>query len=458
MNIGFGRTVITPPVGSSLYGYFQDRRSTGIRDNLEANAMILQQGKTVVAMVACDLISVTDETKNLVLEFARNQLSVPVTHLLLHATHTHTGPLTRVPEKSIYERGFYVSPAYLKLLPALIAGSIKIAWETREDMLVGFGQTQAKGIAFNRRYLVDDGRVVTNPRTSYQKIIKSAGPVDETLSIVKITTAAGKVKGLVLNFACHPDTIGGTLISADWPGLVRRKLESQFPGIFTIVFNGPSGDINHINPFDNQTRSAAISERISTVIQEATSSVLDKIETKPLLELHVETKKISLPYRKITPEEVKQARETLKKNIPADCLQKLIATQTVNLAKERAKKKSIPVECVVVGLDQKAGLVGLPGEVFTQIGLDIKSTSPFPYTLVIQNSNTALGYVPSVVAFQQHRQNQKIKPEYDTTRLAEALGINCSYETTTLACRVDEQAGEKLKETSLQLLKKFFHT
>ncbi|HPP12884.1 MAG TPA: hypothetical protein PKW42_09145, partial [bacterium] len=55
---------------------------------------------------------------------------------------------------------------------------------------------------------------------------------------------------------------------------------------------------------------------------------------------------------------------------------------------------------------------------------------------------------------QQHRQNQKIKPEYDTTSLTEALGINCSYETTPLACRVDERAAQKLVDNSLQLLKK----
>ncbi|MCM8757058.1 MAG: hypothetical protein NC823_01080 [Candidatus Omnitrophica bacterium] len=168
------------------------------------------------------------------------------------------------------------------------------------------------------------------------------------------------------------------------------------------------------------------------------------------------SKKIALPYRVITPEEQKIARQCLKKKIPADSLQKLIATQTLNLCQEKSRRKSILVECLAVALGKETAIVGLPGEVFTQIGLEIRAASPYPFTWLIQNSNAGLGYIPSALAFQQHRQNQKIKPEYDTTSLSEALGINCSYETTPLACRVDERAGQKLIETSLQLLRQIF--
>ncbi|HOL67261.1 MAG TPA: neutral/alkaline non-lysosomal ceramidase N-terminal domain-containing protein [bacterium] len=454
MKIGFGETVITPPVGSSLHGYFHDRRSTGIRDNLLARAVLFQQAETVVALVACDLIWVTAETTETIRKWLRQELKVPVTHLLLHATHTHTGPLTAPPTPAVYERGFWVHPGYLKVLPALIAGSVKIAWETRETMALGIGQAKASGISFNRRYLLDDGRVVTNPRPDRQKIVRSAGPVDDTVGIIKITSPDGKLKGLLLNFACHPDTLGGTLISADWPGLVRKRLESRFPGLQTILFNGPSGDINHLNPFDRETRSPAVGERISQTIEEVVIPVLERIETHQIDQVQAVSQKISLPYRMITPEEQEQARQCLRKRLPADSLQKLIATQTLQRCRERAIRKSIPVECLALALEKEVAIVGLPGEVFTQLGLDIKAGSGFPYTWVVQNCNTALGYVPSPLAFQQHRQNQKIKPEYDTTSLTEALGINCSYETTPLACRVDERAAQKLVDNSLQLLKK----
>ncbi|HLT93287.1 MAG TPA: hypothetical protein VKZ56_01940, partial [Membranihabitans sp.] len=44
-------------------------------------------------------------------------------------------------------------------------------------------------------------------------------------------------------------------------------------------------------------------------------------------------------------------------------------------------------------------IVGLPGEVFVELGLDIKNRSPYKYTFVIELTNTHIAYVPTREAF-----------------------------------------------------------
>ena len=104
--------------------------------------------------------------------------------------------------------------------------------------------------------------------------------------------------------------------------------------------------------------------------------------------------------------------------------------------------RAIPAEAGGFALGRDIAVVALPGEVFTQIGMDIRAASPFAMTLFAQNSNSRLGYVPSEKAFADDAHNYTLRPEYDEVNLAEAIGINCSYETSYVSCRLDERAGK----------------
>jgi len=72
-------------------------------------------------------------------------------------------------------------------------------------------------------------------------------------------------------------------------------------------------------------------------------------------------------------------------------------------------------------------VVGLPGEVFVDLGLAIKQASPFATTLVIELCQDAPGYIP--------------------TRKAFAEG---SYETVN--SRVAPGGGERMADAAIELL------
>src|SRR5580658_2835258 len=87
---GIARVEITPPIGHEMGGY-SDRKhgATGVHDPLYATVLLIESGKTSIALVTCDLRSFVSTR---VSELARQRFGVGTT--LIAASHTHSGPLT----------------------------------------------------------------------------------------------------------------------------------------------------------------------------------------------------------------------------------------------------------------------------------------------------------------------------------------------------------------------------
>jgi len=93
LEAGLAVVDITPPIGYRMSGYFRERFSTGTHDPLLAKAVVLRQGDCRAALVFCDLIGIPLELSRQVRSRAEQKLGIPAQHILIAATHTHTGPL-----------------------------------------------------------------------------------------------------------------------------------------------------------------------------------------------------------------------------------------------------------------------------------------------------------------------------------------------------------------------------
>ena len=448
MEAGSGKFVITPPVGSSLCGYFQDRRSVDVRDDLYASCVVFDDGENIFVIVSCDLIYISENIAEKIKEILWKENKIKKENVLIHATHTHTGPV--LDEGSIYTKGFYIERSYLEVLPFYIASSVKIALNRRQKVKIAVGKSKVDGISFNRRYFMKDGQVITNPFNQIENIVKPAGPVDNTLIFLKITDKKGNLKGLIVNFALHPDTLGDNLISSDWPGFLRDELRKEFGDIFIIVLNGPSGDINHINPFDYKTRSENIGKKIAGKIKE---KIKEKINCKERDVKNINPFYIPLKfnYRKVTEEEYKEAEKILEKE-KRNSLKYMIASGIVGIYKEKRKNKNIKVSINGLKIGKDTIIFGLPGEIFAEIGIKIKKLSGLKNTIIAQNSNYKTGYIPTEKAFKQFEKNLKIK-EIEDVNLSEAIGINTSYETLPMASKVSKDTERKIYSAILNIVK-----
>src|SRR5437762_514820 len=87
---GAATSNITPPLGSPIVGGFVPFPATHVHDELHARCLVLDDGKTKLALVICDLLGldrlVSDDARAMI----QQDLGIPKEHVLISATHTHS--------------------------------------------------------------------------------------------------------------------------------------------------------------------------------------------------------------------------------------------------------------------------------------------------------------------------------------------------------------------------------
>jgi len=117
MEFGFSKQDITPRLGVELYGYsgYLNRYAKAVRDRLWARSMAVRQGETTLVLASCDLVFVTRALTAEVRRRVHEATGVAQSHIMVHATHTHSGPCVQVDYQNAYD------PAYMAILPRRMA-------------------------------------------------------------------------------------------------------------------------------------------------------------------------------------------------------------------------------------------------------------------------------------------------------------------------------------------------
>ena len=233
LRAGVARVEITPPVGFPMGGY-GDRKggSTGVHDPLNATVLLLQGDGLTVAIVSCDLRSFPSER---IVAAARERRLAD--HVLLAATHNHSGPIT-------WEDQRWPSPdrSWFAETETRILGAIETASRAMFSARVaaGFGEIH---LGHNRRRLGDDGRVTMRWRNVERA---PTAPVDPAVGVIRVDDETGRTRALLVNYACHAVVLGpdNRAISADYPGYLARRIERELPGALCLFTQGGAGDIN----------------------------------------------------------------------------------------------------------------------------------------------------------------------------------------------------------------------
>src|ERR1035438_9353041 len=166
-SLGVAEIDITPPVGSRMAGYFNERLATGTHDPLHAKAIVLRQGAEQVALVSCDLLGFTLSVTTNARAQASARTGIPVSNIVICATHSHTGPLFdgalrdyfhEVAEKK-YSRDPQEEVGYPALLIERLIKVICAAQASLRPAQLQAGITTQPGLSFNRRPWRKNGKV-----------------------------------------------------------------------------------------------------------------------------------------------------------------------------------------------------------------------------------------------------------------------------------------------------------
>jgi neutral ceramidase len=409
LRVGVAATEITPPMGIAMAGYYHERGADGVLDPLFSKAMVIEQGGQRAALVVVDLIGITRWVTDQARAQIEESTGIKGHRVMISATHAHTGPELANRGKRSAELGSEtpVVVAYTEGLPELIAQSVRLANERLQPARVSVAKGHCDGLTFNRRYFMRDGSTGWNPGKLNPNTVMPAGPSDPEVRILYVERpdATGPTQSIAtyVNFAMHPDTTGGSKISADWPGALSRVL-ANYHGTnhLTVVANSTCGNLNHVDTSwkwpqgggpGEQNRIAAI---LGAAVFEAYKE-LAPIEPGPV---QARSELVQLDLPEATAEQVEEAKQTLattKDDVGANFMKQVRAYRILDVAARRGKPHKLEVQ--VISLGQEVAWVALPGEIFVELGLALKKRSPFPQTFIAELANENIGYVPDRRSF-----------------------------------------------------------
>ncbi len=378
IRIGFSASRITPGFGVFMAGYFHERQATAIHDDLYAKAMIFDDGNVIAGILVCDLICLHKDEVAKIREIVTAKTRMKGENLMVCATHTHTGPQTR--SFRIPDEGGKATIDWLASFPERAARAVINATNNMEICGISASKDLEDRIDFNRRYRMKDGTVQTNPGYKNPDIIEPAGPIDPEVGVLSFKNHEDKLIGLYVNYACHLDNVGGTEISADYPGYLTRRLQERLVDKpFVLYTNGACGDINHIDVRSPYRRSGHEHSRwMGETLAGDVCSTLKNMEKLSSDTVRSVSRIIQLPMKENADKEIGKAE----------------------------------IQAIRVG---DVGFVGIPAEYFVEHQLDIKKRSPFKYTFVSELANGWVGYVPTKKAFEENMKDVPSDPmkEFD---------------------------------------------
>jgi hypothetical protein len=199
------------------------RNALGVLDRVYARAIVLDNGTTRAALITVDAAAVSDALWQTVSGQLERDLGIPAAHLLLTATHTHSG-------------GGLPGADYA----AKIVEAARLAAQASVPARVGYG-TGTSYINVNRQ--------ITDPVTGrWWEGANREGPSDKTVAVLTFQRLTGEPLAVYYNYAVHA-VIAGQLdeISGDIPGAASRYIEESFAGTVVALWSlGAAGDQNPI--------------------------------------------------------------------------------------------------------------------------------------------------------------------------------------------------------------------
>ena len=322
---------------------------------------------------------------------------VDASSIFISTIHTHTGPV--LTPNSLFETTEEEIDTYFAFLKSRIADAVKMASENLRDAKVGYGIGRvADRVAYIRRYKMKDGSTMTCPPVDDPNIDHPIGEIDERVNVVRIDRD-GADSIVLVNYGVHADTVNGELIS---PGWMRRTVAKALDGTKCMFITGAQGDVGSTNvhpkdgdmndteiSFDNEMKSPGMARFVGRAMAGTVLQVYDKVKYIDVNDIDIFHKTIQVPANVPTPEELVLARkynqlheEGRDSEIPFEAME----LTTVVAESARMCKLANGPEYFEMGLTglklSEIAMVGIPGEPFTGISMEIKRTPGWEIVLV----------------------------------------------------------------------------
>ncbi len=426
--VGYASLNIDPPLGIGVAGYYVPRFAKGFLDSVEVGALVLSLGDRKIAIVSVDSCGIKEGQLLSYAELAAEATGIAKDDIFISATHTHTGPLP-CPTYA-FEADEEPINAYAKFMGERLRDAVKLACDDLTDAKMGYIVGYApERVAYIRRYKMKDGTTMTCPPIDDPNIDHPIGTLDQRVNVLRFDRV-GKESVVLVNYGLHADTVNGELISADWPGVMRKTLEKALDGVKCIFLNGAEGDVGSTNvhpkdgdmndteiSFDNEMKSPGMARFIGRAIAGTVLQVYDKVKYVEVDKLDMIKRPVFVAANLASEEELVLARKYKELHeagrddlIPYEAMElTTVVAEALRMCRLAGGPDKFRLTLSGLRIGEVA-LVGIPGEPFTDIGVGIKEAPNWGLILPCALTNGNEGYFPMQSAYDEGGYESRTSP------------------------------------------------
>jgi len=404
--IGVARADITPPDGiySRSWGSAKHDAAEGIHRPLFVTSMFLRGGdpRIELYLVCFDLgwwYDIAHEMQ--IRERILKDAGISNEQLITHMGHTHSGPITNL--QNLERQGGHLIPSYRD---KIVEGAVKVIRESRAN-----AQAAVASWADGRCNLARNRDLVLDSET-FLCSVNPDGPSDDTVMVGRVTDAKGKIIATMVNYACHPVSLGGgnKMISPDYYGAMREVVERDTGGAPCLFFHGASGDMTPLRSYEADTAIAdqngrqlgyAALSTLTGMLPPEQELAFDRIEDsgarlgrwslrpKPAsTALKITRSTTELPYVDLPTEAelLEQLKDCTDRPLKERLERRLMVRRDVG----EGKSRTVSTTLVQLG---DAFLVGAPAEPYSAYQKEIRARFPGHAVMVLNIVNGNVGYL-----------------------------------------------------------------
>lgn len=381
LRLGTAREIITPPIGGHLYGYHNGVFSTEVHDDLTVTALAFEQGGVRALMISATVCLISTELSDEITDIISKVCALEKEAILLHATHTHSGPNVA----GTYGWGDIDREYCESILIPKIRSAAKAAFKEMKAVKVGVAVGESL-VGVNRRELSRDNFTHLGQR--------KWGCFNPEMTVMTFVDGEDKTLANIISYGAHGTAAGmNTEITRDWSGIMTDRLEKE-TGAVTAFFNSAEGDVGPRLSNGQTVGDIHHVEELGGVAAADAIRIYRSIKSVQEADIQLSARVMQLPLQK------KISREQ------AQILYDRTAGETVNIDGQTNRYASLVLEAYEKGIKDEeyrpipqsalriGGVIFLafPYELFSEIALRIDHHSKGLQVISLSNTNGSEGY------------------------------------------------------------------
>ncbi len=388
LRAGIAKVDITPVESLYLGGYDSSLRgdpSDGIYGKLYVRSLVFDDNTSRSAIIEADITGFSTEYSIALRRLIEDETGIPYENIILGSVHNHAAPtLGSNNSETEWYRQFNnnvlksVKDAIADLEPVKIGGAIGTSYiamnrrKRMEDTLsyLTFDEnnsSQSAGV-----YKTDNPVLIREMEGVYRLGSNPKGPIDPEVGIMRIDKLSGRPKAVFVNYACHPTSLGArnNTISPEWNGHMLEYIEEMLPDVTGIFSNGAAGDINPRfvggleGNVDCLERTAQLGQEIGREVVRVFNTIQTEYALNP--EIKVVNENIVLPLK-------------------------------YNHVMRDFRQTTLDLPVTALKIDEFIWIT-YPGELFHEIGQQVKASTHSRYSFIVGYGNGSYGYLPTQAA------------------------------------------------------------